>query len=189
MSHPLGKMRPKEANMKVQRHFLEYQDDRSDKFYLVYITERGVLFNYGRHGTDGQEKWVTAPNFEHAKVHANKKIYEKLDKGYEQPYDPLVFDAPDHCASAAQFARAMQDAQSSGSIADAADDLASKAEEFAGDVANIIASVKRGMITPSEILTSIHEMESNLERTEEAIANAKLGLEMARMSLGRAMAQ
>jgi len=174
--------------MKVKRYFLEFEDptENSDKFYQVFVTERGTLFNYGRRGTDGQEKWVPAPNFEHAEIHASKKVYEKLDKGYMAAYEPVVFEAPDSAESLGDLAWAMRRARRDGSIADASDDLASKAEDFASRVAELIASVKRGD-EASEILTSIQKMQEDLERVDNAIENARLGLQMARESLRRSV--
>lgn len=181
--------------MKVKRHYLEYQDwaTNSDKFYQVFITETGTLINYGRRGTDGQTKWTSAPDFERAEVHATKKVYEKLDRGYEQVIEPDVFEVhsepmSDGSWTLSALMRALNNARSDGSITKAADDLASKAEEFAHQVASLIASVKAKLVTESEILTNIQEMELDLERTENAIATARFGLEMARESLGRMVA-
>ncbi len=60
-----------------------YESKNSHKFYEVKIEENKVTFRFGRIGDHGQTKIETYKTHEKAKEEADKKIQEKLKKGYK----------------------------------------------------------------------------------------------------------
>ncbi|WRH67283.1 MAG: WGR domain-containing protein [Planktothrix sp. GU0601_MAG3] len=62
--------------------YLEFSDDKSHKFYEVTVNGLTVTFHYGRIGTTGQTDNSTYGSPRKAQVAAQKKINEKLKKGY-----------------------------------------------------------------------------------------------------------
>ncbi|RKZ62413.1 MAG: molybdenum metabolism regulator [Candidatus Parabeggiatoa sp. nov. 2] len=71
--------------MSNEKTYLEYSEDNgvSHKFYEVTINGTDVTTSYGRIGTNGQTKTKTYSTPEKALAEANKRIKEKLKKGYE----------------------------------------------------------------------------------------------------------
>ncbi|BAY30953.1 WGR domain-containing protein [Nostoc carneum NIES-2107] len=72
--------------MAEEKTYLELSeaDGGSHKFYEVIIKDTEVTIRYGRIGDSGQTQTKTYPTPDKAKAEANKKIKEKLAKGYEQ---------------------------------------------------------------------------------------------------------
>lgn len=62
--------------------YLELADDKSHKFYEVTVQDTEVIIRYGRIGTEGQTSNSTYATAEKAQAAAEKKINEKLKKGY-----------------------------------------------------------------------------------------------------------
>lgn len=176
--------------MKVQMFYLEYRDHvtNSDKFYRVFVTPVGVLLNYGRHGSDGQEKWHPTDSLEAAEVFANKKVYEKRDKGY-QSTEPTEFelDGHDRADSLSRYTlmNALSQARSTGAIRKVSHDLASKAEEFSTKVVELIAVTRKGEVDADGIMLQLGGLERDLERAESALQDARMGLQLARQGLGQ----
>ena len=67
------------------KSYLEFSDEskNSHKFYEVTIEENKVTFRFGRIGDNGQIKIETYETHERAKQEADKKLQEKLKKGYK----------------------------------------------------------------------------------------------------------
>jgi len=79
--------------------YLEFLGDRSHKFYEVTVTGLTVTIRYGRVGTDGQTSSSTYDTAKKAQAAAEKKINEKLKKGYvrstsESSLHPAVGSSP-----------------------------------------------------------------------------------------------
>ncbi|MBE9228572.1 WGR domain-containing protein [Phormidium sp. LEGE 05292] len=72
------------ANPSIESNtvYLELSDDRSHKFYEVTVNAFDVIIRYGRIGTIGQTNRSTYSNLQKAQAEADKKINEKLKKGY-----------------------------------------------------------------------------------------------------------
>lgn len=72
--------------MAEEKTYLEFSepDGGSHKFYEVTIKDTEVTIRYGRIGDQGQSSTSKYPTPEKAKAEAQKKINEKLRKGYEQ---------------------------------------------------------------------------------------------------------
>lgn len=64
--------------------YLELSEGNSHKFYEVKVKETTVSIRFGRIGDQGQTQSKSYPTIEKAKTEAEKKIREKLRKGYEQ---------------------------------------------------------------------------------------------------------
>jgi uncharacterized protein YwqG/predicted DNA-binding WGR domain protein len=62
--------------------YLEFSDGQAHKFYQVTVDQTEVTIRYGRIGTQGQTSTSTYATPEAAQAEANKKIEEKLKKGY-----------------------------------------------------------------------------------------------------------
>ncbi|WP_414550540.1 WGR domain-containing protein [Anabaena sp. CCY 0017] len=62
--------------------YLELSDDHSHKFYEVTVQGLAVIIRYGRIGTTGQTSSTTYSSPKKAEAAAEKKINEKLKKGY-----------------------------------------------------------------------------------------------------------
>ncbi|CAD5989492.1 Galectin-9 [Planktothrix tepida] len=62
--------------------YLELSDDHSHKFYEVTVNAFDVIIRYGRIGTSGQTNRSTYNSLQKAQAEAQKKINEKLKKGY-----------------------------------------------------------------------------------------------------------
>ncbi|BAY99550.1 WGR domain-containing protein [Tolypothrix tenuis PCC 7101] len=71
--------------MAEEKTYLELSEanEGSHKFYEVIIKDTEVTIRYGRIGDSGQTQKKTYPTPDKAKAEANKKIKEKLAKGYE----------------------------------------------------------------------------------------------------------
>jgi outer membrane protein assembly factor BamB len=71
--------------MSEEKTYLELSENEgtSHKFYEVIINGTEVNIRYGRIGDKGQSQSTTYPTPEKAKTEAQKKINEKLKKGYE----------------------------------------------------------------------------------------------------------
>jgi predicted DNA-binding WGR domain protein len=68
--------------------YLELSDDKSHKFYEVTVQSTEVMIRYGRIGTEGQISSSTYDTVQKAQVAAEKKINEKLKKGYVRSSQP-----------------------------------------------------------------------------------------------------
>ena len=71
--------------MSSEKTYLELSEDQgaAHKFYEVVVTDCEVAIRYGRIGTNGTTQNKSYPTPEKATVEANKKIKQKLKKGYE----------------------------------------------------------------------------------------------------------
>lgn len=67
------------------KSYLEFSDElkNSHKFYEVTIQGNQVTFRFGRIADDGQTKTEIYETHEQAQVHVERKIQEKLKKGYQ----------------------------------------------------------------------------------------------------------
>lgn len=78
--------------------YLELSDGQSHKFYKVTVDQTEVTIRYGRIGTQGQTATSTHATPEAAQAEANKKIEEKLKKGYVRSqqieFPPFLRDLP-----------------------------------------------------------------------------------------------
>lgn len=59
-----------------------YQDDKSDKFWEIQVSDLDVTVRFGRTGTQGQTQMKSFPDAAAARKHADKLIAEKTGKGY-----------------------------------------------------------------------------------------------------------
>ena len=167
---------------------LLYQDVRSDKFYHVYVLEGtehpGVLMHYGRQGTHGQESWHPTNTAEDASVFFNRKVFEKRDKGYQVHGEGKTFpyETLGHEPSVVR----LQDAIRKHRREENTDDSGKPSvTEFESKVSGLLASIKRDDRELDELVATLVVLEMELLDAEDAIANAKLGLEMARTAVGR----
>ena len=65
----------------MKRRF-EFVGGSSDKFWELEQNGSEVVVHFGRNGSDGQTDTKTFPNAAAADKFANRKIAEKLGKGY-----------------------------------------------------------------------------------------------------------
>ncbi len=72
--------------MAEERTYLELSEDSgsSHKFYEVVINDTELAIRYGRIGDVGQSQKKSFASFEKAQAEAQKKINEKVKKGYQQ---------------------------------------------------------------------------------------------------------
>lgn len=64
------------------KHYFEYQDSKSYKFWQVELVESTLNIKYGKIGTAGQEKVSSFETAEKAQKELEKLIKEKTQKGY-----------------------------------------------------------------------------------------------------------
>lgn len=64
------------------KHYFEYQDSKSYKFWQVELVESTLNIKYGKIGTAGQEKVSSFETAEKAQKELEKFIKEKTQKGY-----------------------------------------------------------------------------------------------------------
>lgn len=69
--------------MAEERTYLEFSDGKSHKFYELILNGTQVSVRYGRIGDAGQSQTSTLASEDKARAEAQKKINEKLKKGYE----------------------------------------------------------------------------------------------------------
>ncbi|MFZ6719248.1 STM4015 family protein [Undibacterium sp. Ji49W] len=69
------------------KHYFEYQDSKSYKFWQVEIEATTLTVKYGKIGTAGQEKISSFESVEKAQKEMDKLIAEKTKKGYVQKTD------------------------------------------------------------------------------------------------------
>jgi len=65
------------------KSYLELSNDVSHKFYEVTLEKEKVTYRHGRIGCPGKAEAKICLTSEEAELKANKKIEEKLRKGYE----------------------------------------------------------------------------------------------------------
>ena len=71
--------------MVEERTYLELSEaGGSHKFYEIILNGAELTMRYGRIGDQGQTKITKYPDVAKAKADAEKKINEKLRKGYER---------------------------------------------------------------------------------------------------------
>lgn len=64
------------------KKYLEYQDDKSNKFWEIEVTQNSYTLRYGKIGTDGQSKTKSFDSEEAALKDAEKLYNSKIKKGY-----------------------------------------------------------------------------------------------------------
>ena len=62
--------------------YLEYRDDKSEKFWSVTVAASEVTIQFGRIGTTGQSKSKDHGTYAKAKAEAEKMVAAKKRKGY-----------------------------------------------------------------------------------------------------------
>lgn len=67
----------------VKRRF-EFVGGNSSKFWTISVSGNEVLVEFGRIGTAGQAETKAFTDANAARKHADKKIAEKLKKGYSE---------------------------------------------------------------------------------------------------------
>lgn len=65
-----------------QVRYFEYVDDKSNKFWSIWMTGAEVTVRYGKIGTAGQEKPKAFPSESAAKKYYDEIVEEKVGKGY-----------------------------------------------------------------------------------------------------------
>ena len=60
----------------------EFIEGNSSKFWEIEVAGKEVTVRYGRNGTSGQTLAKVFSDVLSANLHANKKIAEKVSKGY-----------------------------------------------------------------------------------------------------------
>jgi DNA ligase 1 len=71
----------------VKRRF-EFTEGTSNKFWEAVVDRNRVTVSYGRIGTSGQTETKSFPDSAAAQKHADKKIQEKINKGYMEIGNP-----------------------------------------------------------------------------------------------------
>jgi predicted DNA-binding WGR domain protein len=71
----------------IKRRF-EFAEGASNKFWEVVVERSRVTVHYGRIGTSGQTETKSFPDSAAAQKHADKKIQEKVNKGYVEIGNP-----------------------------------------------------------------------------------------------------
>ncbi len=69
--------------MAEEKTYLEFSDGKSHKFYELVLNGNQFTVRYGRIGDAGQSQTTTLATEDKARAEAQKKINEKLKKGYE----------------------------------------------------------------------------------------------------------
>nr|OCA00991.1 WGR domain protein [Leptospira interrogans serovar Copenhageni/Icterohaemorrhagiae] len=62
------------------KHYLTFQDDKSDKFWQIEVSENSFTVTYGKTGTSGQTQIKTFDDKEICLKEAKKLLSEKLKK-------------------------------------------------------------------------------------------------------------
>jgi len=71
-------------NNKTSKTHLEYQDEKSHKFWEIEVKENTYAVTYGKIGTDGQSKTKEFESDEKAVLESEKVTKQKLKKGYKE---------------------------------------------------------------------------------------------------------
>jgi predicted DNA-binding WGR domain protein len=64
--------------------YLEYQDEKSDKFWQIETRGKSFTVNFGKRGTKGQMQTKEFGSAEDCLKEAGKLVAEKLKKGYTE---------------------------------------------------------------------------------------------------------
>lgn len=79
----------------VTGYYLENRAGTHNKFYLILVSETGVLVTaWGRIGTTGQSKVVSYPTHGEALDLGLRQLYSKKSKGYQAVHSEVLFSAP-----------------------------------------------------------------------------------------------
>ncbi|AAS69655.1 WGR domain-containing protein [Leptospira interrogans] len=70
------------------KHYLTFQDDKSDKFWQIEVSEDSFTVTYGKTGSSGQVQTKTFDDEETCLKEAKKLLSEKLKKGYIEANAP-----------------------------------------------------------------------------------------------------
>jgi predicted DNA-binding WGR domain protein len=65
-----------------------YQDEKSNKFWSIEVSETSFTVNFGKEGAKGQFQTKTFDTGGAAQKEADKLIAEKIKKGYTEEADP-----------------------------------------------------------------------------------------------------
>lgn len=65
------------------KHYLEFKDDKSNKFWEITIKGKSFIVHFGKTGTEGQTQTKEFSSSAEAKEAAEKLLQEKLKKGYK----------------------------------------------------------------------------------------------------------
>ena len=68
----------------MAKHYFEYKDAKSKKFWEVSVSGKKVNIRYGKIGTDGQTSLKELGTPAEAKAHAKKQAAGKVKKGYKE---------------------------------------------------------------------------------------------------------
>lgn len=63
-------------------HYLEFEDEKSSKYWEISSAEKSFTVRYGKIGTNGQTQTKEFSTVEEAEKAAEKILKEKLNKGY-----------------------------------------------------------------------------------------------------------
>ncbi|EMN54723.1 leucine rich repeat protein [Leptospira interrogans serovar Autumnalis str. LP101] len=77
------------------KHYLTFQDDKSDKFWQIEVSENSFTVTYGKTGTSGQTQIKTFDDKEICLKEAKKLLSEKLKKGYVETDPPISSTSSD----------------------------------------------------------------------------------------------
>ncbi|WP_061248481.1 LIC_11051 family fibronectin-binding protein [Leptospira noguchii] len=77
------------------KHYLTFQDDKSDKFWQIEVSGNSFTTTYGKTGSSGQTQTKTFDDEETCLKEAKKLLSEKLKKGYIEVDAPIFSASPD----------------------------------------------------------------------------------------------
>lgn len=66
----------------MNTQYLEYKDNRSNKFYEISLHEKEVIINFGRIGRAGKIWKKEFENKKKAQIFYDRQIRKKIKKGY-----------------------------------------------------------------------------------------------------------
>ena len=66
------------------KKYLEYKDDKSDKFWKIVVIDNSLIVNYGKVDYDGAIKTKVFESKKEALLEANKMISKKLKQGFKE---------------------------------------------------------------------------------------------------------
>jgi predicted DNA-binding WGR domain protein len=80
--------------MHIEKSYLELSAGTSHKFYEVTVESRRVILRYGRIGTEGRREEFTFGSEDQAQSFSQRKIEEKLHKGYQEAQPGVTVKKP-----------------------------------------------------------------------------------------------
>lgn len=177
-------------NYAVTAHIMEYRQDRSDKFYQVFITESGIcVLRWGRRGTTGQASATSHGSYDEAHDIGMRQVYSKRSKGYVSTVSDFKFIATEQSIKYALngdtswLYREYREAMESGEFAGAKDAVLKHYSDFAEQVKRLMDQASYS--DSGEMVERLDALETVWNEISDKHAEVQIALNVAKQTVAK----